>query len=115
MTLLQGAFWISDQQRGQYLYADTNGFVKGTTPGPRGLDLLNSTAPRTQIWLIEKATDGGSFRFRNYETGTALDIGDRIPDSNISGETRIIVTSGKSESQVWEVNQLGSSPLCVFC
>lgn len=110
MSLLQGAFWISDQQYGQYLCADTDGSVKATTQGSRGLDLLNSTEPRPRIWLIEKATDGKNFRFRNYETGTALDIKDQRSDDG----TRIVVTSGNRESQIWEVDWFETSPLYEF-
>lgn len=109
MVVLQGVYWISNRSYNGYLCADPGGNVGITPLGPRGLDLLNSTAPRNQIWLIEfeKATDGKNIRFRNYETGAGLDIEGQ---SYKNGAT-IVVTSGSSESQVWEVNWLETNPL----
>ncbi|KAI6007056.1 hypothetical protein EDD15DRAFT_2358149 [Pisolithus albus] len=101
----EGVYWIRNKSlSSKFIDIRNNPYVHGGERDSMPIGLLSPRLTRPQLWLVEQVQDGESFIFRNYDTGTVLDI----QNGSSTQGTPIIVQSYKYtgedvSSQHWQV------------
>lgn len=101
----EGVYWIRNKSlSSKFIDVRDDPYVHGGERDSRPIGLLSPRLTRPQLWLAEQVQDGESFIFRNYDTGTVLDI----QNGSSTQGTPIVVepykyTGEEASSQHWRV------------
>lgn len=101
----EGIYWIRNKSlSSKFIDIGNNPYVHGSERGSKPIGLLSPKLTRPQLWLVEQVQDGESFIFRNYDTGTVLDIQDESPNNGASVIVKSYAYTGeRASSQHWQV------------
>ncbi|KAI6096533.1 hypothetical protein EDD16DRAFT_1719769 [Pisolithus croceorrhizus] len=101
----EGVYWIRNKSlSSKFIDVCNNPYVHSGGRGSMPIGLLSTRLTRPQLWLAEQVQDGESYIFRNYDTGSVLDI----QSGSSTGDAPIVVQPYKfagedASSQHWRV------------
>ncbi|KAJ7193208.1 hypothetical protein GGX14DRAFT_592943 [Mycena pura] len=101
----EGLYWVRNRDPSdRFIDIVKSPYVNGGQRSKMPIGLLSPRLTRPQLWLVEQVQDGESFVFRNYDTGTVLDV----KDGSSNDGALIVVASYKytgedASTQHWKI------------
>ncbi|HEV7736153.1 MAG TPA: RICIN domain-containing protein [Chlamydiales bacterium] len=101
----EGVYWIRNKSPStKFFDVRSKPYVHGGERPSMPIGLFSSRLIRPQLWLVEQVPDGETFVFRNFDTGTVLDI----KDGSSTQGTPIVLnayndTGENVSSQHWKI------------